>query len=456
MNTYTEPYLTYPTNLGHTDNKPALVRTYSEGKPGAAQAISALTPGLFKVATEFRALYGSTEEATLANLLGWISFAASGNFQTRRHNGNTMPLSLAIFFLGGPVSGKSDAYTRFKRPIFATMRKWTKPWAFADTTQSSILRSVRQGMKWGQQSRDEGRSYFKSALSRSFDTKSNLYEGEPPEYSRVDDIKEDSVNNTPESIAFTVLMNSQAHYFHEWRAKYLDEALASGDLYRVLILESKCTADSGAGGKQPEVALLQYDKRMSELIENGCRNLETLQPHQLEVLEVSAEAAQALHEATEQYTRRACNCMRPEDAKVLAIRLSANTRRIAGCMHTYEGYCGDISADTMARACIVAMYCLGCWLDAVLPYQPPPPPPQAQIDANTLERELKRHGCFSVRESDVLATSSNFGWKRTRMKEAICAMCGSGRAFLIPRINNGRREIMLELQFSYLRPFAHI
>lgn len=456
MNTDTHPYFTHREDFGLFENRPALLPHYSIDKSEAAQAIAALTPGLYKIATELRALYGATEEAILANLLGCISFAASGNYQTRRHNGDTMPLSLTIFFLGGPVSGKSDAYKRFRRPMVATMRKWRKPWAFADANQSTILRSVRQGMKWGQQSRDEGRTYFKSPLSRCFDTLSNLHEGEPPEYSRVDDIKEDNVNHTPESIAFTTLMNSQALYLREWREKYREEAIASGYLYRVLFLESKGTADAGAGGKQFEEALLQYDKRMIELIEQGCHNMETLEPHQLEVLEVSAEAAQTLQAATEQYIRRASSRMRPEDAKVFAIRLSANTRRIAGSMHTFEGYGGDISAATMARACIIATFCLSCWLDAVFPYQPPPPPPQAQIDANRLERELRSQRCFSVRESDLIATASNFGWKKVEMEEAIRVLCGSGRALVIPRTKNGRRNMMLELQISNLLPFAPI
>ncbi len=435
---------------------PALMRPYSVGQPAAAKAIAALTPGLFKVATELRALYGTTEEATLANLLGCVAFAAAANYQTRKHNGNTMPLSLHILLLSGPVSGKSDAYERFRRPLAVSMRKWKKPWAFADTTESTILRSVSQGMKWGQQSRDEGRSYFKSPMSRAFDTLSNLYEGQPPEYSRAENIREDRINETPESIAFISLMNSQAHYFQEWRAKYLEEAIASGYLYRVLLLESKRTADAGVGGKQPEVALLQYDNRMSELIEQGRKNLETSEPHQLEVLELSVEAEQTLQGATEQYAQRACTYMAPEDAKILAIRLSANTRRIAGGMHTYEGYCGDISADTMARACILANCFLHCWLDAVLPQRPPPPPPQSQLDASRLERELREHGCYSVRESDLVATSANFGWTKSRMEKAILFLCGSGRALIVPRTTNGRRNIMLELQFGNIIPFGSI
>lgn len=442
--------------IGQPDNVPALALPYVNSTTETKKAVAALTPHLFQTLCELVALKGATEAAALANLLGFVSFAAAGNFQVRGHNGKTLPLSLNITFLGGPLNGKSEAHDRFKRPIVAAMRGWERTWAFGDTTPSALMKPIRQGMNWGQLRRDEGRTFFKSAISRSFDTLSNLYEGEPPEFSRVDDIAEGRVNKTPESIAFSILVNTQALYFHQWREKYRDEALGSGYLYRVLIIESKGSSEAGAGGQQPESALLLYDKRITELIEQGRRNMEMLDPNQLPVLEVSVEATQVLQDATAGFINRASGYMRPDEAKVLAIRLSSNTRRIAGCMHVYEEYSGPVTADTMTRACVIANFILHCWLEAVFPPQLPSPVPQAKLDADTLENELRNQGVHSMRQSDLVATAPNLGWTKTRMKEAIRVLCGSRRATINFRTINGRRNILLELPFSPPLPLRHI
>jgi hypothetical protein len=420
--------------------------------PTSWQAINALTPSLFRAASEQRANYGSTHEASLVNLLGAVSFAASGNFRIRGHNGKEMPLTLHIRFAGPPLSGKSATFDRFNTPVIEAMKGGKKRWQFDNVTPPTLLRKIRGGLVLAMLGMAEGRGHLSDKLSgqlsRAFQELSDLYDGHVPSFDRADDDDEEVVANAPDSAIFVTCVNVQNDAHRVWLDKHAQDAIGSGYLFRVMMMETEEIAVEGAGSLQPEVALLDYDQSMVELIAGGRIKLEAMPANRLPVIDVMPEAEQALRQARERFNQMASSVLSPNDARVFAVRLAANTRRIAGCMHVFERYEGAVSDETMARAATIAECFGGHWLASV--FRPKPVPDVVQRAQRLLDY---LHGCArqvglhtpSCRRSDIETLAPNFGWTKAGMSEAISLICGQGFAQVVPRIEDGRRVIKLEL-----------
>lgn len=410
---------------------------------GVEQATCALTPSLCRAANEMRLIYGTAPAAILANLLGAIAFAAAGTCRISDQRGNSMSLSLHVDFVGLPLSGKSDAYNRLLRSIREGMRSWPHQWLFGDITPSDLLRTIRRGSIYGFLGMDEGMSHLESPLSKRFDMLSNLNAGDVPPFSRSDESRK-TTTKAPETIVFGTCVNTQPVFYTPWLDKHREKALGSGYLFRKLIFRSDEEAQPGTS-LQPEVALSVLDVRIIEMVADAVQKMTNMEPSQLPVLSVAAEAEQVLSHAIQTYCRYAEARLPPRDSKVFAVRLAANVRRIAGGMHTLENYTGAVSADTMARAVTIGEFAAVCWFEVVFPVTLPP---QEIMDADRLEYHLQSN-YGSVPRTDLLDSAVNFDWSKKRMELAIQALCGSGRALSIPRIKRGRRIVMIELQRTH-------
>jgi hypothetical protein len=416
--------------------------------PSALRAIGALSPRLFRAASEQRAIYGSTYEVILANLLGKLSFGASSSFRIRGHNGNAMPLGLFIRFVGAPLSGKTDAHDRFNAPVIEAMKGWGKRWLLDNLTRPGLLRKIRGGAVLLMLSMAEGRTHLDDRMSRAFSEFNDLYDGHVPAFDRAADDDDELILSAPDSAIFIQCVNVHHDKHREWLDKNAREAIGSGYLYRLLISVAEDTALEGAGKQQPEVALLDYDQRMVELIAGGRIKLTTGSAKQLPIIDVMPEAEQILRHAIERFESIAAPFLPPTDARVFAVRLATNARRIAGCMHVFEGYGGGVSADTVTRSVAIAEYFELSWLCSVFP---PKRPTDAMLNGERLLGQLhvrareERMWFPSWRKSDLVAEAPNFGWTEREMKAAITFICGHGFAQIVSRAENGRRVIKLEL-----------
>ncbi|MFX1695925.1 DUF3987 domain-containing protein [Paraburkholderia sp. A1RO-1] len=419
--------------------------------PSLHQAISALTPCMYRAANECHAIYGAGYGAVLANLLGKVSFAVSGNFRIRGHNGKSMSLSLHIRFAGARLSGKTEAHDRFIAPVNEAMEGWKKRWLFKNVLPPTLIRKIRAGAVWSMLSMSEGRGHLADTLSRSFDDLSDLYDSKIPPFDRGDDDDEDLVEHAPDSAIFATCVNVQDDKNREWLDKYGKEALESGYLLRLLMMESAELAVEGAGEQQPEFALMDYDDRIVELIESGLIKLRDTPANRLPEIKVDPAAEQILRQALERFKFIASAMLSQRDSIVFAVRLAANARRIAGCMHVFEGYDGTVSPDTMARAVLIAEFFGERWLAVVFP---PKPVPEAGRRGQRLFDFLYAHAyqaglhAPSARESDIKALAPNFGWSKAEMVEAMTWVCGHGFAQVVPRTENGRRVLKFELLVS--------
>ncbi|MBR8034491.1 DUF3987 domain-containing protein [Burkholderia vietnamiensis] len=419
--------------------------------PSLHQAISALTPRMYRAAHECHAIYGAGYGAILTNLLGKVSFAVSGNFRIRGHTGRSMPLSLHIRFAGARLSGKTEAHDRFIAPIDAAMKGWKKPWLFSNVLPPTLVRKIRGGAVLAMLSMQEGRGHLDGSLSRSFDDLSDLYEAKIPPFARADDDDEDLIEHAPDSAIFVTCVNVQDDKNREWLDTYGKSAIESGYLLRLLIMESNELASEGIGEHHPEFALTAYDDRIAELIASGLTKLKDTPVSQLPEIKVAPEAEQVLRQALERFKFMASAMLSQRDMIVFAVRLAANARRIAGCMHAFDGYDGAVSPDTMARAAMIAEFFGERWLAVVFP---PKPVPEAQQRGQRLFDSLYAHACQaglhapSARESDIKALAPNFGWSKAEMTEAMTWVCGRGLAQVVPRTENGRRVIKFELLVS--------
>ncbi len=423
--------------------------------PSQSQAVSALTPNLYRPACECHAIYGPGYGAVLANLLGKVSFAVAGNFRIRSDNGRSMPLSLHIRFAGARLSGKSEAHIRFNAPIVEAMRGAKKSWLFNNITLAALLRKIRSGSVLGMLSMPEGRGYLKSAISRSFEDLSELYDGSMPPFARADDDDEDLAENASDSAILVKCVNVQDDAHRTWLDKFGLDAMASGYLFRLLMMECDELAIEGAGAQQPELALLNYDDRIIELIASARVKLKSMPADKLPVIDVAPEAEQILRKAKECFRAMSGKALSPRDAIVFSARLCANARRIAGCMHVFEGYEGAVSADTMARAVTIAEYFGACWLATVFP--PKPLSAAAQRGRHLLATLVtwvrqSQQSSLSWREADIVALAPNYGWSKAEMKEAMMWMCCAGFAQILPRTENSRRVIKFELNRDFASP----
>ncbi|WP_429359828.1 DUF3987 domain-containing protein [Paraburkholderia sp. GAS32] len=432
--------------------QPASCLSTGHGHPAAWQAINTLTPSLFRAASEQRTIYGSVQEAILINLFGNVSFAASGNFRIRGHNGKAMPLTLHLRFAGPPLSGKSDTHDRFNAPVVEAMKGWKKRWLFDNVTPATLLRKIRSGSVLSMLSMAEGRGHLgdqvSGQLSRSFQELNDLYDSHVPALDRADDDDDELVENAPDSAIFVTCVNVQNDKHRAWLDKHAQDASGSGYLYRLLMMEAVEVAMEGAGSQQREVALLDYDQRIVELIASARLNLEATPASQLPVIDVPPEAEKVLRQAQERFVQMPGSFLSSNDARVFAVRLAANTRRIAGCMHVFERCEGPISVDTMTRATTIAECFSAHWLSTVFPPKATPDGVQrGQRLLDALHNLARQSGRWtpSWREADIVTLAPNFGWSKVEMKAAITAICGAGFAQVVPRIENGRRVIKLEL-----------
>ncbi|KWA13942.1 DUF3987 domain-containing protein [Burkholderia territorii] len=419
-------------------------------RPNPWQAINALTPTLFRAAGEHRAIYGAVPGAILVNSLANVSYAASGNFRIRGHNGKAVPLALYLRFAGPPLSGKTEARDRFIAPVIEAMTGWKKPWRFGNVTLAALLRKIRSGSGFSMLEQAEGGTHLGDTiggqLSRSFSELNDLHDANVPPFNRADD--DEVIENALESAIFVMCVNVQNDKNRAWLDKYARGAMEAGYLYRLLILEAEDVAVAGAGTQQPEMALLDYDQRIVELLASARLNLETVPANRLPVLEVMPSAEQVLQQAQESFFSMASSVLSPNEARVFAVRLAANARRIAGCMHVFERYEGDVSDDTMARAATIAECFGGHWLATTFP---PQPMSDAQRRAmhflGWLYSRRDRNGerILVHRKSDLEVEAPNFGWTKAEMAEVIKIICGYGLARVVRRTENGRRVINFEL-----------
>ncbi|MDR5879643.1 DUF3987 domain-containing protein [Caballeronia sp. LZ032] len=422
--------------------------------PSQSQAVSALSPNLYRSVCECHAIYGAGYGASLANILGKVSFAVSGNFRICGNNGRSMPLSLHIRFAGARLSGKSEAHLRLNAPVAEAMKGWKKPWLFDNVLPPTLLRKLRAGSVLAMLSMQEGRGHLAGALSRSFQDLSDLYDSNMPSFDRADD-DEELAGHALESAILVACVNVQDDAHRKWLESYGQDAMASGYLFRLLMIECDELAIEGAGAQQPELALLNYDDRIIELITSARVKLKSMAADKLPVIDVAPEAEQILRKAKECFRAMSGKALSPRDTIVFSARLCANARRIAGCMHVFEGYEGAVSADTMARAVTIAEYFGACWLATVFP----PKPLSAAVQRGrhllaTLVTWVRQsqQSSLSWREADIVALAPNYGWSKAEMKEAMMWMCCAGFAQILPRTENGRRVIKFELNPDLASP----
>jgi hypothetical protein len=422
--------------------------------PSQSQTVSALTPKLYRSVCECHAIYGAGYGAGLANILGKVSFAVSGNFRIRGNNGRSMPLSLHIRFAGARLSGKSEAHLRFNAPVVEAMKGWKKPWLFDNVLPPTLLRKMRAGSVLSMLSMPEGRGHLAGALSRSFQDLSDLYDSNMPSFDRADD-DEELAGHALESAILVACVNVQDDAHRKWLDSFGQDAMASGYLFRLLMMECDELAIEGAGAQQPEFALLDYDDRIIELITSGRVKLESMPANKLPVIDVAPEAEQILRQAKGHFCSMSGKALSSRDVIVFSARLCANARRIAGCMHVFERYDGPVSADTMARAVMIAEYFGACWLATVFPSKPLPA--GVQRGQHLLDKLCtwvlqSRVSPLSWREADIVALAPNFGWSKAEMREAMTWMCCAGFAQVLPRNEGGRRVIKFELNPNFAPP----
>lgn len=133
-------------------------------------------------------------------------------------------------------------------------------------------------------------------------------------------------------------------------------------------------------------------------------------------------------------------------------RQTENIGRIAAGFHTFEGWPGDISGETVERAAVIGEFFTEHYK---LRYMPQPQAPREYQEADRLERWL--HGFvhrtkeLSLRRSDLRAYAPEMGLSRAAVERALTVLCSSNYA----RISLGK-SAWIELNPAYFRPQYHV
>lgn len=236
------------------------------GFPTVWDAVNALPSGLKRVVIEHHTKTGATLHTILGNLLGVVSFAAAGGRRIRGLNGKPMQLGLQVYVIAPPLSGKSASLGRFIDPVKRAMRGWPHEWRFEEAPPSSIKRAVRHGASYLMLAKANGDGHLSRVLSHTFELFNDLYDGDiPGAYGDGD--KPDQHLKQPDGIVFAQVFNVHPGAAKKWLQKHAQDALDNGYMFRLLMLEAMESATSGLD--IDEVDLLEFDRRITALIETG-------------------------------------------------------------------------------------------------------------------------------------------------------------------------------------------
>ncbi|NWK43319.1 DUF3987 domain-containing protein [Ralstonia pickettii] len=107
-------------------------------------------------------------------------------------------------------------------------------------------------------------------------------------------------------------------------------------------------------------------------------------------------------------------------------------QRIAAGMHAFEGWSGDVSADTVERAAVIGDFLTGHYKAR---FMPKPQVPREHTEASHLEQCLRyyvqQYGQLAVKRNDLREYAANLGMTKAAVERALTVLCSSDRARIV-------------------------
>ena len=414
--------------------------TYCNDQTNILQVYRALPPLLQRIAWELHVHKQTSLEIVIPLLLGTAAFGCQGLVNVTVPDGRASPIALFVTLIARPGTGKSTVLTRLLKPTYSAEKKLNaeaqlaieiagstgkdeakfRQFLFGDVTAEALASDMQTFGASALIAEEEAVSFLEGKLGRAFPLLSKLWDGRLSRVARIS-----RARNTIDHARLGKVLALQPGPWQRYVQRHGQRAIESGYFSRVLISESReqpvpryLPVQIHA---QPEMALNENDARMEALLlasassSDDIANLPELRMSPRGVVQWNSMA----HRFEVMAQQEAAVQLQPH-----LQRFPQMVARIAAVLHLFEGLDGEISAETIEQATIIAQYFL-CEARRLL--IPPPEVPQAWADAQEIEFLLLRQPQRQMAKSELVAHARTFDVSKARVEKAVQTLVIAGR-----------------------------
>lgn len=470
--------------MGADMNTVALVRSPQTMGTAAIDVIKSMLRGslLGRVCEELQHNFQTVADMTFFIVLGMLTFACQDANHVRMRDGTFVPLTGYFFVSGPPGCGKSSLLHRLLEPFMqaeaeaaedsgsevhryqAELSIWqaqrrklkreidraiaggedtdslraeleclladephaplTAAWLTEDATIQALRRRLHKVWPSAGIVLDEGIRFFMSTLSRAFADFCTLFDARLARNDRIT-----TGSDSVERAFLSKVIATQRMPMFAFLKEHGKKAYETGYLARLQLFDVTASIPPRIpdGRAMRTEALREFDDRVLNLKRDARQRMNNgvFEPVVIDL----SEAADALLAGVSQQikARTAANHYSPDMGPYL-LRLPMLTVRIAGVLHRFEGYSGEISADTMRCAIEIAFWLAQQTNDVLLRCHEPSPAERADMDSVVymLRTFLYHHRRPFIARSELWDMAPSFGLDEARCKRAIHYLCQVG------------------------------
>lgn len=446
---------------------------------------------LGRVCEELRHNYQAAADLTFFLALGMATLACQDGIYVRLRDGTLVPLTGYFFVSGPPGCGKSSLLHRLLEPFMqaeaeaaedsgsevrryqAALSIWqaqrrklkreiekailhgedtdslraelecllaqvprvplTASWLAEDTTIQALRRRLHKVWPSAGIVLDEGIRFFMSTLSRAF-----------PDFCTLSDARlarNDRITTGSESVerAFlTKVIATQRMPLFAFLKEHGKKAFETGYLARLQLFDviGSVPPRIPDGRAMRTEALHEFDNRVRYLKRDARQRMQdgVFEPV---VIDVSEAADALLAGVPMEIKARTAAGQYSLDMGPYLLRFPILIVRIAGVLHRFEGYSGEISADTMRCAIEIGFWLAEQTNDVLTRCHEPSPAECADMDTVVymLRTYAYQHRRPFIARSELWDMAPTFGLDEARCKRAIHHLCQVGVVWLDRRGN---------------------
>lgn len=481
--------------MGEDMNTVALVRgpqAMMDTAVGALmQKLRSLGLLLGRVCEELRHNYQTVADLTFFLVLGMATLACQDGIYVRMRDGTLVPLTGYFFVSGPPGCGKSTLLHRLLEPFMkaeaeaaedsestvhrylAALSIWqaqrrklkreidkaiahgedtdalsaelefllaqepcaplTASWLAEDTTIQALRRRLHKVWPSAGIVLDEGIRFFMSTLSRAFADFCTLYDARLARNDRIT-----SGSESVERAFLSKVIATQRMPLFAFLKEHGQKAFDTGYLARLQLFDVTAPVPPRVsdGRAMRTEALHEFDNRVLALKRDARQRMESgvFEPV---VIDLSEAADALLAGVPLQIRAHTAARLYSVDMGPYLLRLPILIVRIAGVLHRFEGYSGEISADTMSCAIEIGFWLAQQTNDVLVRCHEPSPEERADMDAvvHMLRTYAYQHRRPFIVRGELWDMAPSFGLNEVRCKRAIHYLCQVGVVWLGRRGN---------------------
>lgn len=308
-------------------------------------------------------------------------------------------------------------------------------WLIQDATMPALRHHLTRIWPSAMLVLDEGIGFFTNAISRAFDDFCTLTGARLAKNSRVS-----TGHQSVEHAYFSKVIAVQNAPLHAYLNLYGQLAYDTGYVGRVHMVEILPPLPKREYDGRPvwDQALDDWDDLVKSLLRDARKRMRSNGTFEAVIVHVSKKADAVFKLADNLIKERAAAGKYSRDMGPYLARLVEHMVRIAGTIHRFEGFDGEISKATALLAVEIGLWLADEYREVV---SRPSEPSAAErndvqllVDALSTFVRLRRRQFLTKRELYDMAPS--FGLDEARCKRALHHLCGAGMAWFETRGNS--------------------